>query len=422
MKVSTLAVLSIISFSQAYAFDISDTCDITRNQIKDVLNQKTLSIRKAEREILRMLSPQIDQRKMDDLIQDVKDNEYVYENEVISFSEIQKLKELESKKWASSWLPSEKELSRYKELIYKSEASDSDLKEMQALAKKIQDAKIFGFKPMTESEKTELSELSVKSEEHRKRRNNAAQAELNLNNYIRSEVLIKVSTSQETEISNNGILGTTYTLKNQNINIKIEKDRLDQKEVSISSFDNYFSYPLYMSNIPNRAGENEAKRFYDIFSYGKSLDISLTPSLIKGENEYNKTLKEIALNSKKTWTDFGWPGQDGGWGVQISKEIVDIAGDVKSSLDLATGKISVHFRTMIFNKDGNWLNFPEEYVSLEEMTELLLPKECRPAVKEVSTNSSVSDVSRNETKKLDPAEPKKGFFKKLFGGKKALNQ
>ncbi len=372
MKVSTLAFLSVISFSQAYALDVSSTCEIRRSQIKDALNQKTLSIRKAEKEMLMMLSPQIDQRKFSGFLLDIKDNEFDYKNVVISFNEKERLKELQNKELESSRLPTIQEISRHAELKFKTDASESDRKELQALSSKIQYATDNGIMPMSEAEKRELTILIKKFDEHLRRSKNAAQAEQNLNNYIRSEILRKVSSNPEVTTIKSDKIGTMYNLKSQNVNIDIFKDDFDQKEIRRDVY-GYFSNPFIIKYVRNSSvGESDIDRIFQIYSNGKSLDVYLSPLSLRSENELNKFLKDFALSTRKTWSDFGLLIKN-----RTSQDVVDIAGNVMSTLDFATGKLSVVFKTTIFNNDGIYEHFPENYVSLEEMTELLLPKECR---------------------------------------------
>ena len=119
-------------------------------------------VRKAERDMLRIVSPDVDKGKLEDLLQDIADTKYDFSNQVISYIEIQRLQELNSKKWGDSRIPTVLEQLRYSELIHKYDSTEDELKEMKKLALKIQDAKDYGFVKMTDDDKKELEELSQK--------------------------------------------------------------------------------------------------------------------------------------------------------------------------------------------------------------------------------------------------------------------
>ena len=209
-------------------------------------------------------------------------------------------------------------------------------------------------------------------------------------------MLKKLSSDSNTEIIKNEVTGDRIHLKTENIDIEMRKEVFEPKEIYRGWHEEFNSQHFYTDYIANRITPEAAKiNFYNIDLSGKNIEVGLDKVYVKGDNELNNFFMEFGLpaaQNKEIELSTPWKKPD---------HLKDIAGEVTSSIDAVTGDITTKYRTMVFNDDGYWHNFPEKFVSLEEMVDLMLPKECQSKSKVANSDLPVTDDARKNNKQVE---------------------
>lgn len=413
MKSVILATsMAMVSFSiQAQSLSEA-SCDILQSQIKDTLKYQSLSIRDTQREILRTMTPNIDLIKLEDLKQRVADRSY--DGSYISYAEESELDVLLKAENVDSFVPTDKELEKHTELLYKNDASPKDLKELRVLAKKIHSHSINNFKAMTSEQKIRLSVLKTKMKEHSKRKKIAAQAKLELNNFVRGELKkIVVQNPNRKEVFNYKEELDSTQIEGELSHISVEEydltNRSDRPQLSSIGSGIYSVNPVQL-DIKNLKGDSNSKRSYRLNAFGSSLSLKTSEAYVLQDNEINRSLNEIVLSEDKTWSDFNKPYLDKSY--RYSSKITGIGVDIKSTLNLVTSEVEVGYRTQVENKEGQWVTFPSEYTTLDELSELLLPKTCK-ALDKAEVAEKINEDQRSDVVK------EKSFLGRIFSKKKS---
>jgi hypothetical protein len=355
MKYSPLLALGVMYVTNSLGQPLQEHCALLNSMIETDILKSSGPVTRVAEGLLKEISPEW---RESDLSWYIAPDFHPKERE-----------RLDSLKLRQKVAPGREEIKRYDSLSKKYPLSPQELEEQKRLHQKIEEAKTFKLLPLTQEEEVQLRQLQIRQNQSSPGIKQVNENRLKFYNEEREKIKTKLTRFKR---------DNSYQVKTDLFDFSLPETPLSPKELP-ASFDgsNGKIYHQGIEILGVKNTKTPPHLSYDIKSESNwGYSVALNPSSLNENMELNETLRKIVLggtpNRPKKFRDFGITDSS------FADELIsDIQGDVMVYRDSKSGMVFESFRARLLNAKGNWINVPKEYVKVQKLSQMLLPKGCQ---------------------------------------------